>query len=176
MRQPRPKFYAYTFTRFIEPGESYITLFFNIWELYSDHLQYMLFGLEECPTTGRRHIQGYVFFKEPKSRSFTYLMLGKTSHFEPAREGPLPNYLYCTKHYNSVKRGSLTEAHEMWYNIVKGEQGDKALEESRFETGSVIRELAFSALRRVFFHLEFDKSAKKCREILHPLLKMCYNL
>lgn len=52
-------------------------------------------GQEVCPTTNRKHLQGYLQF-EHKTRPFS-LSLPKTVHWEAAKGSPAANYTYCSK-------------------------------------------------------------------------------
>jgi len=57
---------------------------------------YILYGYEECPTTSRPHLQGYLYWKNKKKGS----MLIKSFpgfHFRVARGNVTQNYDYCTK-------------------------------------------------------------------------------
>lgn len=60
-------------------------------------------GREICPTTGRKHLQGYIETKE-KTRP-TALGLPKCVHWEVARGNRKANEAYCTKEQNCERWG-----------------------------------------------------------------------
>lgn len=62
---------------------------------------YLLGGFEQCPTTGRLHIQGYMQFESPRSfasvkKSFHLAILNRC-HIEPCKGDSVSNLNYCTK-------------------------------------------------------------------------------
>jgi len=58
--------------------------------------RYLVFGYEICPTTSTPHLQGYIYFDNPKSfKAFKKLL--PRSHVEPAVWGPSVNQKYCSK-------------------------------------------------------------------------------
>ena len=62
--------------------------------------RYLVFGRERCPTTGRRHLQGFVRFHN--SRAFNAVKglfegLGAKPHLEVTRGSDDQNTTYCTK-------------------------------------------------------------------------------
>lgn len=61
--------------------------------------QYMVFGREVCPTTGRPHVQGYVYFVCQKSWSKVKKIFAGAmqAHVEPAKGDAESNRVYCTK-------------------------------------------------------------------------------
>jgi len=58
--------------------------------------KYCVFGKEVCPTTGRRHLQGYISWTNAQSLSAFSKRYGKC-HIEPARGTASENRVYCTK-------------------------------------------------------------------------------
>ncbi|CCH63354.1 Rep [Cuban alphasatellite 1] len=79
----------YCFTLF-----SYVLPLFNS---LPDWANYLVFQEEESPSTGRRHIQGYVNLKSPQSFSFLKKKLGDGVHLEQARGSASCNRDYCRK-------------------------------------------------------------------------------
>lgn len=66
--------------------------------LGQDKAQYLIYGIEKCPTSGRRHLQGYIYFKNSKSMSAVKKLLkDNTAHLEKARGSPQENIKYCSK-------------------------------------------------------------------------------
>lgn len=79
---------------------------FNYQELIdADKCRYVAYGLETCPTTGRKHHQGFIWFKNPRgSIKGVANMLGKC-HVEPARGRLQDNEKYCSKEGKLVEFG-----------------------------------------------------------------------
>lgn len=81
------------------------------WNNYAEeHIQhcldmqskYIVFGREVCPTTGTPHLQGFVYFESPKTRSaVSKLFLGKC-WVQFTRGSPADNFNYCTKEEREV--------------------------------------------------------------------------
>lgn len=82
-------------------------------EAYHDYPQFLprvmtyhIEGQEVCPTTGRKHVQGYVYYKTQVS--FTTLHAGFPNvHFERANGSPADNQKYCSKDGDFVEQGEL---------------------------------------------------------------------
>lgn len=72
-----------------------------------DDFTYMVVGFEHAPSTGRPHLQGYVYFANPVRFSTVKDILGNDVHIEPARGSPQQNRVYCTKDGVFVERGDL---------------------------------------------------------------------
>lgn len=69
---------------------------------------YSVVGREICPTTGRRHLQGYIRFARVVALSGVRRILGPSFanvHFEVARGSPQQNISYCTKDGDSEAHG-----------------------------------------------------------------------
>lgn len=66
--------------------------------------QYMVFGYEECPTTGTPHLQGYVYFKN--ARNLSALVKVLPGHLTPADGSATDNFNYCTKGGEFEERGN----------------------------------------------------------------------
>ena len=60
--------------------------------------RYVLIGRERAPTTGTRHLQGYLVLSSPQRRSYFRRTLGLVGfHWEIARGTTAQNVAYCTK-------------------------------------------------------------------------------
>lgn len=70
--------------------------------------KYVIVGMEVCPTTSRRHLQGYIHFKSVKSFSQMKKILGSETHFEAAIGSGASNVTYCSKEGNWKEWGSMT--------------------------------------------------------------------
>lgn len=65
--------------------------------------RYIIYGYEIAPVSGRPHLQGYVYFDNPRSfKAVTKLIKG---HIETAKGAPEQNYDYCSKDGNFFERG-----------------------------------------------------------------------
>lgn len=91
-------------------------------QLREKNCRYIVFGHETAPTTGTCHLQGYVYFWNPRSpRSVAEEFKG--AHIEVARGSPERNREYCTKSGKFEEYGTLPMS-----NAEKGAQ-----EKSRWE-------------------------------------------
>lgn len=77
-------------------------------EFDSTRVRYLIYGRETAPTTGTRHLQGYIYFKNPQRLDYVrkYPCLER-AHFEPARGSPLQNREYCSKGKDFEEFGDL---------------------------------------------------------------------
>lgn len=71
-----------------------------------DNLRYMCYQLEIAPTTGQRHVQGYLHFKNKRSMSSVrgYFAKGNCNfpHLDASRGTPMQNRNYCSKEDSAV--------------------------------------------------------------------------
>ena len=95
----------------------------------SDICRYMVVGREVCPTTGRKHLQGYLALKPGMKHDMNWLKKNmfppeyRHAHWSRARGSPSDNIEYCTKEGNFVEFGIRPDAKQ-------GSRSDiKALEE-----------------------------------------------
>lgn len=65
--------------------------------------KYIVYGKEKAPTTGTPHLQGYVYFANP--RSFESVRKLRTWHLSIARGSPDQNFNYCSKDGEVYERG-----------------------------------------------------------------------
>lgn len=91
---PNRKSRGYAFTIFAE-NEDFdddIICFLN------DHEeQYKCFGFEKCPTTGKLHMQGYMYFKNPVIGRKVLSIFKSNAHWEQAVRSSQVNINYCSK-------------------------------------------------------------------------------
>jgi len=74
-------------------------------ELVSSSCVYGIFGKEEAPTTGTRHLQGYLYFASGKSLSAVRRLLPR-AHLVAARGDSKANRDYCSKGDDIFERGT----------------------------------------------------------------------
>jgi hypothetical protein len=112
-------------------------------EWQPDHMKYLLYGRETCPTTGKEHLQGYVQFKKKQTIAGAKKIFGdNTIHFEFAKGDYEENYKYCTKTRECdevpnvfFERGEPTRK--------KGQRNDLQEVLRRIEAGNDLRDLMF---------------------------------
>lgn len=96
--------------------------------------RYILFGRETAPTTGTPHLQGYVYWKSPKSRAATCTALGGRVWCDKAKGSVEDQACYCKKDGSWFEKGSPPK---------QGKRGDLASVADALRTGEVgIREVA----------------------------------
>lgn len=84
--------------------------------------EYIIFGYEVCPTTGTPHLQGYVYFKNPRSFDAVRKEF-KGAHFLIPDGPPSAQHRYCSKDGEFYERGTLPMSQAQ-----KGEAGRQAWE------------------------------------------------
>lgn len=62
-----------------------------------DSFVYCIYGRETAPTTGTRHLQGFVNLKQRTTLRNIKLILGNTAHIEAAKGTDQQNKEYCSK-------------------------------------------------------------------------------
>lgn len=68
-------------------------------------IRYLCFGREVAPSTGTRHLQGYISFASARSFSSVKSVLGESAHIEVARGNAKQNKEYCSKGGDFTERG-----------------------------------------------------------------------
>lgn len=98
MRQQRPKSYGFTITKFVKSNQEYLDICDKLMRVrnYRDRYIFIIIAFEFCPTTGKPHLQGYIYLKEKRTVN-AVMQLFPASHIEIAREGPAKNFAYCAK-------------------------------------------------------------------------------
>lgn len=69
----------------------------------SDALDYLVGQLEAAPTTGEKHIQGFITLKAKKRLTWLKKNLDSEVHWEPAKGTAAQNRVYCTKEDSRVE-------------------------------------------------------------------------
>ena len=78
--------------------------------LPKEHLRYVVFGIELCPTTGRRHFQGYAQFKEALRMRSVKNIFGRTVHVQVQRARDDKDAIeYCKKDGEFYEWGTPAE-------------------------------------------------------------------
>lgn len=121
---------AYSFTRYVNDHKESHEIFGHLAHYQKARRTFhtLILGLESCPTTGKPHIQGYVFFNEPRTLHHVHRMISH-AHIEPSRESPMKNYEYCIKCGDVLKIGNIDEAQNIWDIMqIRGERGVPQIE------------------------------------------------
>lgn len=93
MSESRSKFRGFTFTLF-----EYEASWPLIKERISEKAVYWICGKEVCPDTGRPHLQGYLYLKNPVTwRHVAESLFRKLGHIESAKGDSAQNFAYCSK-------------------------------------------------------------------------------
>lgn len=131
-------------------------------------IPYLIFGRERCPDTGRRHLQGYIYFTHQKELSGVKKILECTRvHLEQAKGSSLQNFEYCSKEHDFEEYGSRptpgqrTDLLEI-RDRIRDEIPEKDLAEQYFTQWTVYRR-SFTEYRRLV-------SKPKLREELRVFL------
>lgn len=134
-------------------------------------VRYLIFGREVCPTTGRRHLQGYVQFPNARSLDGVKSLLGRELrgiHLEAARGTGSENRKYCSKENDFEEFGRCP---------TQGARRDLDIIKARIDDGASPKDIAtdhFSAW------CQYRRSFAAYRTLLHqsklrPELR-CYYL
>lgn len=100
---------------------------------FGEPLTYLVYGLEECPTTGELHWQGYLESKNKLSMKQVKKYIGDdTAHCEIAKASATDNITYCTKDDMYMEHGKVG---------VKGERSDLNELVDKIKAGKSDREL-----------------------------------
>lgn len=97
---------------------------------------YMIYGKEVAPTTGTKHLQGYLYFDNAKTFSKIQKILPKGTHIEVAKGSSLENKEYCSKENSYVEYGTIP---------AQGKRSDIELIKSQINEGRGMREIVENA-------------------------------
>lgn len=70
-----------------------------------DKVRYIAYGLETAPSTGRKHLQTFVYFNNPQSSAKNVGRLFGNAHAEPMAGSAYDNEDYCSKEGELVELG-----------------------------------------------------------------------
>ncbi len=88
--------------------------------------QYLCYGLETCPETGKQHLQGYIYFKNAKSFRAVKKLLPQ-AHLERSNGSTEDNVKYCSKEGkfkefgDRPKQGARNDINEIKEKITTGQ-------------------------------------------------------
>lgn len=69
-------------------------------------VRYIIYGREVCPTTGRRHLQGYLNLVKPTKFNTVKAYVGESAHLEVAGGSDADSRRYCSKDGDFVELGN----------------------------------------------------------------------
>lgn len=69
------------------------------------HVEYILYGREVCPDTSRKHLQGFIYFKNQRTLKSVIDLL-KPRHVELVRGSSQDNIVYCKKSGDFFEHGT----------------------------------------------------------------------
>lgn len=107
---------AWSFTSFDESPPT-----FN-----EENTRYMCYGIETCPTTGKKHYQGYVYYNSQRTFSAVKKSIGLKAHIEPSIGDADSNVKYCSKEGkffefgSKPKQGKRVDLDEVKANLING--------------------------------------------------------
>lgn len=112
----------------------------TIYEEYKDIIRYICWGIEICPKTKKKHLQGWIQFINKKRMGGVKRIFGcKKLHLETCRASPKLNDIYCKKENNFfsfgqyVCQGQRTDLEKIYKDISKGAKVSDIIE-NNFET------------------------------------------
>jgi len=115
----RSRGWCFTLNNYVEDDEQHLD---------GIECQYLIYGREIAPTTGTRHLQGYIHFSSEKTLRRVKAILGARYHLE-ARLGTIEQAIeYCKKENNFKERGQVRTrqaAKDCWGDVLDlAEAGD----------------------------------------------------
>lgn len=97
-RTPRNRSFCFTINNIEDTTEQ---------QLNAVECRYMIFGREVAPTTGQRHLQGFVTFKNALGLQTVKEKLPFGAHVEVAKGSAAQNKAYCSKGGEFQERGEI---------------------------------------------------------------------
>lgn len=112
-----------------------------VWNEYNDIIRYLCYGYETCPTTNKKHIQGWIQFYTQKDIGKVQRILGLGKiHLEKCKGNEYDNDKYCKKsnnfkHHGEFKfQGERTDLENVYKKIVRENQTRENIIMENFET------------------------------------------
>lgn len=102
--------------------------FERIYNEYKDIIRYICWGHEICPSTGRKHLQGWIQLINKKTKGGLLRLLGtKKLWLNPCYASEFNNDNYCKKDNNFqsfgkfIRQGQRTDLEDVFYRIKQNE-------------------------------------------------------
>lgn len=135
---------------------------FTDYELDEDFLQslpyeYLCYGREVCPSSGKKHLQGYIYFKNAKSFKAVQKLLSPR-HIEYAQGNTEQNVTYCSKEKDFLEfgtrpeQGKRTDISETMELIKSGEANMRSI----VETATSFQAVRMAEIRLKYFEPSRD--------------------
>lgn len=128
--------------------------FEKIYKEYEDIIRYICFGIEICPKTKKKHIQGWIQFYDPKRMTRVKNIFGtKRIHIEICRGNEYDNDKYCKKDNNFkefgkfIKQGYRTDLELLKKSIFNDNVPKNDIIKNNFETYCRYRNGIIDALK-----------------------------
>lgn len=123
---------------------------------------YLVLGKEICPTTGRKHLQGYIEF--PRSNKFSTIKkkLGQTAHIEARRGTSIQAADYCKKDGDFLEYGKISE---------QGKRNDLLNFYEGIIDGKTVEEITLSDESHIITFIRFNKALKNLESIVNQNAK-----
>lgn len=99
---------------------------------------YSIYGEETAPTTGKKHLQGFTYFKEKKSTAQVLAMFPKGIHLEVSKGSIPENIVYCQKdggyheHGKRPQQGKRNDLHVIQNDLKFGKKNDEQVADEYF--------------------------------------------
>ena len=121
--------------------------------------KYWIYGKETAPTTGMKHLQGYVEFKSSKSLN-TLKSYSKKVHWEVAKGSRYQNYIYCSKDKRFKTKKGCEESH---LDTRQGKRNDIETARNILSSGGNLRQVlntvnSYQACRFAEFYRKYSNN------------------
>ena len=143
------------------------------------YCKFLIFGFEEAPTTGTKHLQGYIHLLKRLSLFQLKTLISSIPAFYMANKNDLANYRYCSKSenfyfYESSLGGTCTESSkkttqpkglskkermELAYDLAKQEKFNEIDKDILIQHGKVLKSIKMENLE-VEENLFYDQGEK----------------
>lgn len=145
------KFQRWCFTFFYKNGADKK----HIQDLEQDRrFTYLCYGKEVCPETGRKHLQGWFYLKDPYQRKTVKKMMGVKCYLEACNGSVAQNEIYCGKDDKVFSFGKIPK---------QGTRNDLTEIRTRILDGESIRDLLYEGKLNNNQQLKFAEGCKKYR-------------
>ena len=117
----------------------------------TEQMNYLIYGREICPDTGKDHFQGYVQFKKQTRFNTVKACFSDKVHIEVSKGTPEQAIAYCKKDGNFTEHGTPS---------VKGKRNDLMTAKALIDQGASVQQVAnecFSATAKYYKFFEYYK-------------------
>jgi len=127
--------------------------------------QYLIYGRENAPTTGTRHLQGYVYFANGKTMSAVSRLLPRAS-LRAARGDAQQNFEYCSKDGSFFEKGvrPLSQTEKGDKEKCRWREALEAVREERLD--DIDAEILCKHLRSLEYAVQRTELCKRKAEVI----------